>query len=349
MRGLVQKLATSILILFSVVILVSSIVYNAPVDPTSLTFGQRSDQKTVESKRRALGLDLPLHQQLAYYLRDVSPLVVIDQDAEVLEYYNGVGLHVGEKLLMLKFPYLRESYQTDRSVSIMLAEAIPLTLLLALCSFMIAIVLGIGLGIIAGINHGNWIDKTIIAISTVGYSVPSYVSAIFLAVVFAFVLGEFTGLNVQGSLIEINDIGDDIVVLKNLLLPAIALGIRPISVVAQLMRSALLDTMSQDYVRTGKAKGLQYYTVVFRHVLRNAMNPVATSISGWLASLLAGAFFVENVFNYRGMGLVTVTALVNYDIPVILASIIFICGIFIIINILMDYVYAWLDPRVSVS
>ncbi len=348
MQVLIQKIFTGILILVSVVILVSTIVYLAPVDPTSLTFGQRSDQRTVDSKRSALGLDLPLHKQMTFYLRDISPFVIINKSDKVLKYYEGVGVDIGDKRLIMKVPYLRESYQTNRPVSNILSEAIPLTLLLAFCSFLIAIVLGITLGIVAGINHGTWIDKMIIAFSTVGYSVPSYVSAIFLAVVFAYILGDLTGLNVQGSLVEINDIGDDVIVFKNLLLPAIALGIRPISVVAQLMRSALLDSFSQDYVRTGKAKGLQYYTIVLRHVLRNAMNPVATSISGWLASLLAGAFFVENVFNYRGMGLVTVTALVNYDIPVILASIIFICGVFIIINILMDYIYAWLDPRVSV-
>lgn len=334
----------------SVIVLVSTIVYMAPVDPASLTFGQRSDNKTVENKRIALGLDLPLHQQLFYYIRDISPVVVLDKEDEVLNYYKYHSFSLtGNKCLVLKWPYFRDSYQSSRSVSSILAEAIPLTLILALVSFLVATILGVLLGILAAMNKDNWVDKLVVGFATLGYSVPSYVSAIIFAVLFAYLWGGFTGLNIQGSLIEINDIGDDIFVPKNLILPALALGIRPISVIAQLMRSAYLDVVSQDFVRTAKAKGLSATQVIIKHVLRNSMNPVVTSISGWFASLLAGAFFVENVFNYRGVGLVAVNALINYDMPVILACVIFTSLIFISINILVDYIYAWLDPRVKLN
>lgn len=322
----------------------------APVDPASLTFGQRSDNKTIENKRIALGLNLPLHKQLIYYFRDVSPIVILDNDNKVLEYYNYKSIPLwGKRVFIFKWPYFRDSYQSSRSVSSILAEAIPLTMILAIVSFCIATFLGLLLGIIAAMNQNTWLDKIIIGFSTLGYSVPSYVSAIVFAVLFAYLWGDFTGLNIQGSLIEINDIGEDVFVPKNLILPALALGIRPVSVIAQLMRSAFLDVISQDFVRTGISKGLTLKTVIRRHVLRNSMNPVVTSISGWFASLLAGAFFVENVFNYRGVGLVAVNALVNYDIPVILACVIFTSLIFISINIAVDYVYAWLDPRVRLS
>lgn len=331
-------------------ILISTIVYVAPVDPTSLTFGQRSDNATIENKRKTLGLDLPLHQQLVFYLRDISPVVVIDRNDEVLSLYSHKSISISDhKSIVFKWPYLRDSYQSSRSVASIMLEAIPLTLLLAMCSFLIACVLGLILGITAALNKDTWIDQLIIALSTLGYSVPSYVSAILFAVIFAYILGPYTGLNIQGSLIEINDIGDDVWVPKNIILPACALGIRPVSVIAQLMRSAFLDVYSQDFVRTARSKGLDNLIVIKRHILRNSMNPVVTSISGWFASLLAGAFFVENVFNYRGMGLVAVNALINYDIPVILASVIFTSLIFISINIMVDYIYRWLDPRVSMS
>jgi peptide/nickel transport system permease protein len=182
-----------------------------------------------------------------------------------------------------------------------------------------------------------------------GYSLPSYVSAILLALVFGYYLQAWTGLNVQGSLFGIDDFGDEKIFWKNLILPALALGIRPIGIITQLTRSSMLDVLSQDYIRTAKAKGLSKTKVIFKHGLRNALNPVVTAVSGWFAALLAGAFFVENVFSYNGLGKITVDALLTRDIPVVLGAILFTAFLFVIINLLVDILYTFLDPRVKLT
>lgn len=347
-RG-IYNLLNAFIIIISVVILVSSIIYLTPVDPARLTFGQRTDIQSVQAKQVELHLDKPLWQQMVYYLNDISFLSVGSPASYADRGVKSLTLLElkDEQKLLLKTPYLRTSFQTGRPVAEMLAEAIPRTLILALVAMTIAIFIGILLGIIAAVFKDSWIDQTIIGVSTLGISVPSYVSAIIFALIFGFYLGDFTGLNIQGSIVDLNDMGDEIIVLKNLILPAIALGIRPLSIITQLLRASLLDVMSMDYIRTARAKGVAFYNIIKDHALRNAMNPVITAITGWFASLLTGTFFVENVFNFKGVGEMTVNALINYDIPVILASVIFICIVFIITNILVDYIYRFLDPKVK--
>ena len=348
MKSLFYTLFTTILVLVSAVILISSIIYLAPVDPARLTFGQRTDSAAVERKQAELFLDKPLHIQMLYYLNDISPVSYgngeryVNRDVshvKLLESSRGKGL-------LLKAPYFRESFQSGKSVALLLKDAIPKTLILALAAIGIAIFFGIILGIIAALVKDTWLDQFIIGFSVIGISVPSYVSAIVLALIFGFVLRDYTGLNIQGSIFDINDIGDEVVVWKNLLLPAIALGVRPLAIITQLMRSSLLDVLSQDYMRTAKAKGLEFKKIVMRHGVKNSLNPVFTAVTGWFASLLAGAFFVENVFNFKGVGDLTVNALINYDIPVLLGCVIFVCTAFIIINILVDYGYKIFDPKV---
>jgi len=348
---LIGRIFQGLLTMVIVVVLISAIIYLAPVDPARLTFGQRSDVATVEAKKKELGLDLPLYRQMLIYLRDISPVAIDDPGKLNGQPFNGVSLIPinQNSALLLKFPYFRESFQTGNKVSNMLKDAIPKTILLALAAFLIATIIGIILGIIAALNKNNFIDRFIVGFSVIGYSVPSYVSAIVLALVFGYWMKNFTGLNIQGSLVELNDLGDEVMVWKNLFLPALALGIRPLAVIAQLSRSAFLDVLNQDFIRTAKAKGLDFKQVIKKHAFRNSMNPVVSAVSGWMASLLAGAFFVENVFNFKGLGQLTVTALLNYDIPVVLACVVFTSVVFISINILVDLIYQLLDPKIRIE
>jgi len=136
---------------------------------------------------------------------------------------------------------------------------------------------------------------------------------------------------------------------KNLILPVIALGVRPIAIIAQLTRSSMLDELTQDYVRTAKAKGLGQMSVLFKHALRNAMNPIVTSISGWLASVLTGAYFIEIVFTYKGLGFQTVQSLLTFDFPVVMGSVLLVALVFVVMNIFTDILYSILDPRVVVK
>lgn len=332
----------------SAIVLISSIIYLAPVDPARLTFGQRTEGAALERKQAELFLDQPLHVQMLMYLHDVSPIGYGDGQryaAAGVSYYK-LGPTDGSGVL-LKMPYLRQSYQTGRDVSTLLADAIPKTAILAIAAMMIAIFFGVLMGIVAALVKDTWLDQLIIGVSVLGISVPSYVSAIVLALIFGYLLRDYTGLNIQGSIFDIDDMGEEVIVWKNLILPAIALGVRPLAIITQLMRSSLLDILSQDYMRTAKAKGLVFREVITRHAVKNSLNPVFTAVTGWFASLLAGAFFVENVFNFKGIGGLTINALVNYDIPVLLGCVIFVCVVFIVINVLVDYGYRLFDPKMQ--
>ena len=152
-----------------------------------------------------------------------------------------------------------------------------------------------------------------------------------------------------GSLYEVDDFGEGkFIQWKNLILPAVVLGIRPLAVVVQLMRNSLLETLGQDYIRTAKAKGLSSTKIIRKHALKNSLNPVVTAISGWFASMLAGAVFVEYIFGWNGLGKEIVDALNYQDLPVIMGAVLVIATTFIIINILVDLIYAYLDPRIRI-
>ena len=347
---ILKRLIYGIAVMVLVVLIITSIIYLAPVDPTRLTFGQRSDNATVKAKKKELGLDQPLYVQLALYINDISPLsfhAISPENQEKYGYFKLIPL--GSHAFVIKSPYLRESFQSGRQVTDILRGAIPQTAILALAAMIIATILGIILGVVASLKPGSWFDTSSIVASVMGYSLPSYIVAMILALVFGYWFADWTGLNIQGSLFELDDFGDEQTVWKNLILPAVALGIRPVALIMQLTRSTMLDILTMDYIRTAKAKGLDNKTVIFKHALRNALNPVTTAISGWFAGLLAGAFFVESVFSFNGLGQTTVNALLNFDIPVVLGCVLFTALVFVVMNILVDVLYAVLDPRIRIS
>jgi peptide/nickel transport system permease protein len=171
--------------------------------------------------------------------------------------------------------------------------------------------------------------------------------AILVAYLFGIVWHDYTGLHLTGSLYDIDEVtGEPRLALKNLILPAFTLGIRPLAIIMQLTRSAMLDTLAQDYIRTAYAKGLSTSKVVFKHALRNALNPVITAVTGWFAELLAGAFFIEYIFGWRGIGKITVDALEKLDYPVVMGAVLLSALIFITINMLADVLYRLVDPRI---
>jgi len=348
---ILRRLAYGILVMILVVATVTGIIFLAPVDPAQLTFGQRSDVSTVKAKTAELGLDQPLYVQLGMYLCDLSPVSILEQTPEnQRKYHFALLFSLGNsRAIVLKFPYLRESYQSGRPVTEILADAIPATALLAGTAMLLATFLGILLGVFASLRPHTWVDHLISVISVFGYSLPSYVAAMLFALVFGYFLGDWTGLEIQGSLFVLSDFGEWQLRWQNLILPTLALGLRPVALITQLTRSAMLDVLSQDFVRTATAKGLSAKTVVVKHALRNALNPLVSAISGWFAALLTGAFFVENVFNFKGLGDATIQALLNFDIPVVLGCVLFTSAVFVLVNLISDLIYAWLDPRVRVG
>ena len=353
---IIRRLFYGFLVILGVITVVFLLFNVLPGDPARMMLGQRADIASVEAINKDLGRDKPLWVQYFNFINDVSPLSIHNRtDPESYWYLDETKYGSALKLLplsksgvmVLKAPYLRRSYQSQRKVSDILAEAFPKTILLATVSILFALVLGVLIGILTAIKKDTFFDRIALVFSVLGMSLPSFFAAILMAWIFAFLLADFTGLNMTGSLFSVDDYGEgQFLDLKNLILPAITLGIRPLAIVVELTRSSLLDVLSQDYIRTARAKGLSRARVIGKHALKNAMNPVVTAISGWFASLMAGAVFVEYVFDWKGVGVVIVDALEKYDFPVLMGAVLTISVILVLINIFVDIIYGVLDPRV---
>jgi len=348
---LIRKIGYGLAVMLGVVVVVFFLFNILPVDPARMTQGQRADVQSLQAVRVEFGLDKPIPVQFAYYLNDLSPIGIhLNTIAEQMRYgYVKLFPVSPQKVIALKWPYLRRSYQTSKDVRGLLMEVVPNTLILALTSMLFAIIIGVFLGVISAVNQNTWIDKVAVAFSTLGISAPSFFAGIIIAWLFGFLWSDFTGLNMSGSLFTYDPFNGEVLTLKNLILPMVTLGLRPLAIIVQLTRSAMLDVLGQDYIRTARAKGLSERAVIYRHALKNALNPVITAIANWFASLLAGSFFVEYVFGYNGLGKTTVDALEMSDFPVVMGSILFITFIFVVINILVDFLYVWIDPRVKLT
>ena len=358
LRFVGKRLLYGLLVLLGVVTLVFFLFNILPGDPARMMLGQRADQESIDIINRDLGRDKPVGLQYLNYLNDLAPVSFHNNDDPANYFYLAPDkyapyttlLTVGATSVVLKAPYLRRSYQSQRKVSDILKAAFPQTAILALVAMLFALALGITFGVVSALHKDSWVDRTILVFSTLGMSLPSFFAAILIAWFFAYVLADWTHLNMFGNLYTVDDYGcGEYIDLKNLILPALTLGIRPLATLTQLTKNSMLEALSQDYIRTARAKGLSYRRVVVHHALRNALNPVVTSASGWLASLLAGAVFVEYVFDWKGMGVVIVDGLEKYDFPVVMGTILFICLLLVLINILTDILYGLLDPRVRVQ
>lgn len=292
---LVKKILYPFSILIGIAILVF-IMFQGFGDPAKMIVGQTGDKKTLDNIRKDLYLDQPKWKQFFLYLNDVSPLCIHSKSDIEKKELKGFFIG-GETKLGIKLPYLRKSYQTKKSVGSVLMEALPGTLLLAIAAMLLATFFGVLLGVVAAVKKGTWLDTSAVFASIAGISAPSFFMAIVVAYLFGVVLHPFTGLNLTGSWFDVDETtGEKYLTLKNLILPAFTLGIRPLAIITQLTRSSMLDVLNQDYIRTAYAKGLSRRAVIMKHALRNALNPVVTAITGWFAELLAGAFFVEYIF-----------------------------------------------------
>jgi peptide/nickel transport system permease protein len=396
-----------------------------PGDPAQMLLGQRATPEAIQAVNKELGLDLPLAKRYLLYLNDLSPLSFHKQDEASYFYYDedkygGIEIKFGQNSVVLKPPFLRRSYRSKRMVSDIISDAFPSTAILAISAILLALLIGLTIGVMAALRKDSLFDKGSLVIAVLGMSAPSFYMAIIISwlggfvwyqtfglpivpMVFALIFltiallkrrskGFFTylthflrgalwglgiwglglvlqrflaldllpfwdarislpgtGLEQSGSLYEVDVFTGPYLSLRNLILPMITLGIRPLAIIIQLMRNAMLEELSKDYIRTARAKGLSEYQVVVRHAFRNALNPVVTAVSGWFASLLAGAVFIEFIFGWQGLGLQVYNALINEDFPVVIGSVIVISSIFVLINMAVDILYGIIDPRVRVS
>jgi peptide/nickel transport system permease protein len=345
---IIKKLLYGLLVLTGVTVLVF-FLFQGFGDPSRLVMGQTGNAATQQAIRKELNLDQPKWKQFVLYMNDVSPLSIHSKSEIQNKGLTGIFLG-GETKLAIKLPYLRKSYQTKGSVGGILMEALPGTLLLAITAMLIAVVIGVPLGVAAAVKQNTWVDTTAIFSGIIGISAPSFFMGIIIAYLFGFVWSDWTGLDITGSWFDMDArTGEKRLTLQNLVLPAITLGIRPLAIITQLTRSSMLDVLDQDFIRTAYAKGLGKQRVIWQHGVRNALNPVITAVTGWFAELLAGAFFIEYIFGWKGIGKITVDALEKLDFPVVMGSVLISAAFFILVNILADILYGVVDPRVRLK
>lgn len=356
-KYITKKVLYGILVLYGVITVIFFLFNVLPGDPATIMLGQRANKEAIEAIHKDLGTDRPIMEQYALYLNDLSPISIHNNSNNQSlwflnpDKYNWKPLFtVGEnKSVVIKLPYLRRSYITKRRVSDIIIETLPETAVLAFTSIVIASIVGIFLGIISAVKRNTVYDRLSLVLAVLGMAAPSFFVGLIIAWLFGYVLKDYTGLSPTGSLYDIDVWDGETLKLKNLILPSITLGIRPLAIVVQLMRSSLLDVMGQDYIRTAKAKGLTMYAVIIKHALKNALNPVVTAISGWFAGLMAGAVFVEYIFSWKGIGYEVFEALTKNDLPVVMGATLIFATIFVVTNIFVDIAYGVLDPRVRVK
>lgn len=232
---------------------------------------------------------------------------------------------------------LGRSYSSNRDVLKTILETFPATALLAVTALFISSILGILIGVISSVKPYTWTDNLSMLVALFGISFPPFALGLIMALVFGAWLKWFpiSGYVNNGMIY--------------LVLPMLTLALRPLSIIARLTRSSMLDVLGQDYVRTARAKGVSGWKVIIKHALRNALNPVITTISAWLAALLGGTFFIEYIFNWPGIGLLAINSILSLDFPMIQGTVLFTAVIFIIVNMIVDIMYAFLDPKVKLS
>jgi peptide/nickel transport system permease protein len=236
---------------------------------------------------------------------------------------------------------LGRSFTSNQPVVESIMERLPATAVLAISAMLVATVLGIVIGIVSSVKSYSFFDNLSMVLALLGISVPAFVAGLLAILIFAVWL---PWLPVSGYMYQ-----EGVLDIRYLILPMLVLAVRPISIIARVTRSSMLDVLSSDYVRTAKAKGVSLRKVVLRHALRNALNPVVTTVSAWLAGLLVGTYFIEYIFNWPGIGLLAYDAISRSDFPTIQGTVIFSAVVFVIVNFIVDVLYAILDPRVKLS
>ena len=227
---------------------------------------------------------------------------------------------------------LGKSFRNNRLVAEMIGDNVGFTAELAVAGMGVAIVVGIILGVLAAMRAGSWFDALMMGAAVLGVSMPSFWLALMLILIFSLGLGWFPAIGAGG--------------IKALVLPAFALGLRSAATIARLTRSSLIEVMRQDYMTTARAKGLAERVVVAKHGLKNALIPVVTIVGLQFGSLLGGALIIETIFGRPGIGYIAVNGIWNKDFPTVQGTVLFTAVIYVLVNLLVDVSYAWIDPRI---
>jgi ABC-type dipeptide/oligopeptide/nickel transport system permease component len=347
---IVRRILGLIPVLIGVSLLVFTLTRIIPADPALLILGERATPEAQARLREQLGLNEPLFFNPAALLETGQPLALFDS-----QYFNFIGgALTGD---------LGRSYVSRLDVAESLGNRFPATFELTIVAMLLAVLIGIPAGVIAALYRGTFVDTLMMIGALSGVSFPVFWLAIILIYIFSINLGwlppsqrldvslslePITGLFVIDGLLR----GRPEVswnALKHLILPGVALGTIPLAIVVRMTRSAMLEVLGQDYVRTAKAKGLAQRLVVNKHALRNALLPVVTVVGLSFGSLLSGAILTETVFSWPGIGKWIYDAIGARDYPIIQGGVIFVAFVFVIVNLLVDLSYALIDPRIQYS
>jgi peptide/nickel transport system permease protein len=307
---IVRRFLQLVFLLFGISFLVFSSMYLAPGDPASMIGGPTATESDLEAIRDNLGLNDPF---LTQYGRYISNVVQGD---------------------------LGFSYQTRQPVSEAIAIRFPNTLKLAVASMIIAVIIGIVAGLISALKHNSWLDVSSTTFALAGISIPNFWLGALLILVFSVNLQwlPVAGLSEPWYTAE---------GVKQLILPAITLGTGSAAMIARMVRSSMLEVVRADYVRTARAKGIKERNVIWIHTLKNAMIPVITVIGLNFGALLGGTIITEKVFAINGVGRLMIDAIAARDFPMVQGSVLLVATLFVLVNLIVDIVYTYVDPRIK--
>jgi peptide/nickel transport system permease protein len=310
-RYVARRVAQSVVVLLGVSVVVFALVHLVPGDPVRTAMGTRFDQATYEALRERAGFDQPLPVQ---YVQWLGSAVTGD---------------------------LGVSFRSGRPVTTTVVGRLPATISLAVASLVVALVIAIPLGIVSAVRSGTKTDYAATFFSQIGISVPDFWMGIMFILLFSLTLGWLP----PSGYVPITD--SPLGWLERVIMPAVTIGVVTGSILTRFVRSAVLEALGQDYTRTARSKGLPERTVVNRHVLKNAMIPVVTVTGLQLAFLLGGVIVVEEVFAWPGLGQLAIQAVGARDYTVLQGTVLLLAVIFLLVNLVVDLLYAWLDPRIS--
>ena len=332
-KYILKRILMLIPVLLGVSIIIFGIMRVFSPDPAPIVLGQHATQEAMSEWREANGLDKPIVVQYVNYMK---------------------GVLTGD---------FGNSYYTKTPVAKEIFSRFPATVELAICAIIIATIFGILLGVISAVKKNSWVDHIRMVTALIGVSIPIFWLGILLIIIFAGNLGwlpaqgrietllrpaNHTGFYLIDSLIEGN-MESFVSSLKHLVLPSVALAMYSMAIIARMTRSTMLDTLSQDYIRTARAKGIKEGQVIKKHALANALIPIVTVIGIQLGYLMGGAVLTESVFAWPGIGKYTVEAILKSDFPVVQGVVLLIAFIFVVMNLIVDIIYVFLDPRIKYS
>jgi len=325
---IVRRIFVMILML-TILSIVTFLLFNAvPTDPARLTCGKTCTPQIIAANRIRLGLDQPLPTQYLEWIKGI---------------FVGRTYGSGSATFECHTPCLGYSFRNGEEVTPLILKALPVTMYLALGAFILWMVVGIWAGIFAAKHQGKWQDRLVMSISLIGYSLPVFFVGLLL-LIFAIVRWHLLPYPDYASPFK-----DPVAFFQTMLLPWVTLAILYAAYYARLTRSQMLETMGEDYIRSARAKGLPEKVVVRKHAFRAGLTPVVTSAGLDLAGLLGGAVITEFIFSLPGLGRLSIHAVTEYDLPTITATVLVAAVFVIVMNLVVDLLYAAIDPRVRLS